>query len=180
MNDLSMHILDIAQNSFNAGASLLKLIVEENINDNYLKISFIDNGCGIDSEKLKTIESPFTTSRKTRKVGLGIPFLKQACLQTGGRFEIQSQVGIGTTLIAQFVYDSIDRAPLGDLVDTIYLLFINEENVDVDYKHIYNNNAFEIKTSELKNILQGVSFKEYDIMVWIKGYIEENLKEIKK
>ena len=180
MNDISMHILDIAQNSFKANATLLKLIIDENVNENYLRISFIDDGCGIDSEKLKTIDSPFSTSRKTRKVGLGIPLLKLACLQTGGDFVIESEVNKGTSLHATFVYDSIDRAPLGDVADTIYLLFINDDNVDVEYIHKYNDKEFALRTKELKEILNGVSFKEYEIMMWIKDFIEENLSNIKK
>ena len=96
MNDLAMHILDIIQNSLSAGAILVKLTVEEDGPSDRLEIIIEDNGCGMNKEQVERLTDPFFTSRTTRKVGMGIPLLKQSAEQSGGGIEIKSEVGVGT------------------------------------------------------------------------------------
>ena len=113
MEELSLHLLDLIQNSVKAGASLVEIIITEKAG--LLTIILEDNGCGMSEEFLSRVESPFTTTRTTRKVGLGIPLFKQAALMAGGDFSITSRQGEGTRLTATFELDNIDRAPMGDL-----------------------------------------------------------------
>ena len=119
MRELSLHILDLAQNSLTAGASRLDIIVEIDHKKDLVAITLSDDGKGMAPDFLKTVTSPFTTTRTTRKVGLGIPMFKENAELTGGTFSIESTVGVGTKMRAGFVLSSIDRPPLGDLAATM-------------------------------------------------------------
>lgn len=180
MNELSLYILDIAQNSVKAKSKNITINIEENIKENFLKIEVIDDGCGMSKETLEKVESPFYTSRTTRKVGLGIPLFKEMCETCLGSFHIESEQNVGTKLVGTFEYNNIDRPPLGDMVETIYLLSINDEGIDIIYNHLYNKKQFTFNTKEIKAILDGVSLKEIDVMLWIKDYIKQGLQSIKE
>ena len=119
MKELSLHILDIAQNSVKAGATLIQITIEEDTVADTLRITVADNGCGMDKDLLQRVRDPFTTTRTTRKVGMGIPLLEAAAVQCGGGLDIQSQPGVGTTLTAWFGLSHIDRAPVGDMPGTM-------------------------------------------------------------
>ncbi|MGN1295779.1 MAG: ATP-binding protein [Bacilli bacterium] len=184
MNELSLYLLDITQNSIKAQAKVVQINIEENLNKNLLSIDIVDDGCGMSKEVVSKVSDPFYTTRTTRKVGLGIPLLKELCELCCGTFSIESEVNKGTTLKCTFVYDNIDLPPFGDLPETIYTLAINEENVEIIYNHRYvdkegNVKEFCFNTIEIKQILDGVSLKEYDVMVWIKSYITEFLETIR-
>ena len=120
MTEISLNILDVAQNSISAGAKLIEISVVADIKSDTLTVVIKDNGCGMDEEKLKKVIDPFFTTRTTRKVGLGIPFYKLAAENTGGTFNITSQLGLGTTVTAVFGLSHIDRMPLGDINFTIH------------------------------------------------------------
>src|SRR5574344_546950 len=122
MNDLAMHILDIVQNSISAGAKRIEISVIINLLKDLLSIIIPDNGKGMSPESVKKVTDPYYTSRTTRKVGLGIPLLKQTAMQTGGDVTITSELGVGTTIQADFGYSNIDRPPLGDLANAYVLL----------------------------------------------------------
>ncbi|MDY0239984.1 MAG: ATP-binding protein, partial [Bacteroidales bacterium] len=111
MNDLALHLLDIVQNSLAAGATFITVRIEENPCKNFLIISVEDNGCGMNEEQLQKLSDPFFTSRTTRRVGLGVPLLRQTAEQSGGYLEVVSQPGKGTCLTACFQYDHLDRPP---------------------------------------------------------------------
>lgn len=113
MRELSLNILDIAQNSISAGASLITIEVSEDTREHLLSLTVSDNGCGMDEETLRNVCDPFFTTRTTRKVGMGIPLFRLAAEQTGGSFEITSEKGVGTSTKAVFHSDSIDFTPLG-------------------------------------------------------------------
>jgi signal transduction histidine kinase len=117
MQELSLHILDLVRNSIAAGAT--KVIISIYQKGNFLYISISDNGKGMDKDTLRSVESPFMTSRNTRKVGLGIPLFKAAAEQSGGTFEIESAENVGTRVTGSFGIDSIDRQPLGELDETV-------------------------------------------------------------
>ena len=125
MRELSLHILDLAQNSLTAGASRLDIIVEIDHKKDLVAITLSDDGKGMAPDFLKTVTSPFTTTRTTRKVGLGIPMFKENAELTGGTFSIESTVGVGTKMRAGFVLSSIDRPPLGDLAATMISLVVS-------------------------------------------------------
>ena len=124
MKELSLHILDIVKNSVKAKADLIEIKIDEDRAGNRLVIEIIDDGCGMSEEFLKRVRDPFTTTRTTRKVGMGIPLFEMAAVMAGGSFDISSKVGEGTKVAAVFAYDSIDRAPLGDMVGTMQTIYI--------------------------------------------------------
>ncbi|MBV1756358.1 MAG: ATP-binding protein [Dethiosulfatibacter sp.] len=180
MKELSLHILDIVQNSIKADATLIEIEIDENTTSDLLTIAIKDNGNGMDEETLQKVIDPFFTTRTVRNVGLGIPLLKIAAERCNGSFEIKSQIRVGTEVKAVFGYNHIDRAPLGRIGDTIMVLLNNSERFEIYYKHIYNGSDFVFDTKEIKRILDDVDISSPDILLWIKEYIRENIEDLKK
>lgn len=178
MNELSLHILDIAKNSVKAGATLIEIFVDEDEENNLLTIDINDNGCGMSEEFLKTVKDPFSTTRTTRKVGLGIPLFEAAAKQCGGGLEITSRRGVGTKMHVTFTYDHIDRAPVGDMAGTLETLVSGSPNIDFLYRHSKNGRTFTLDTAEIRNVLGGVPLDLPDVIMWLDGYIKEGLGEI--
>lgn len=179
MTELSLHILDIVQNSVKAGATLTEIVVDENTKDNTLTITIKDNGCGMDEEFLSKAANPFKTTRTTRKVGLGLSLFKSACELTGGNFKIESELGKGTIVTAIFVYDSIDRQPLGDMASTMSTIIGGNDKIDYVYKHVYNGKSFEFSTAEIRKVLGSeISLREPDVLKWIEQFIDEETKNL--
>lgn len=180
MRELSLHILDIIENSRRAEADLIKLVIQEKIIDNLLKIVIEDNGNGIEKYKVKEITDPFITSRTTREVGLGLSLFKSAAESCSGNFKINSQKNRGTKVEAEFQYNHIDRVPLGDLTTTISnFIAANGEKVDLVYQHFYNDRQFKFDSREIKAELSDVSIQSRQIIAWIREYIGENLSKIR-
>lgn len=178
MKELSLHILDLAENSTKANANLIKITIEENLEKDILILSIEDNGVGMENELLKKVTDPFVTTRKTRKVGLGLSLMKSAALRCEGDFKITSQKGIGTSVYCSFKHSHIDRAPLGNMGETIASIINYNSGIDLYYKHIFNNRQFEFDTREVKKILDEVDIRSNEIILWIKAYINEKIKEI--
>ncbi len=178
LTELSLNILDIAENSTKAKASLVEIRVSVFEEKDLLIIEIKDNGCGMDEEQIKKVVDPFFTSRTTRKVGLGIPFFKYAAESTGGSFEINSKVGIGTEVIAKFTLSHIDRMPMGDLNATMHNLIIYHPEIDYLYSYCFNEKSFSLDTREFREILGGVPFNEPEISDYIKEYLVENKKDV--
>lgn len=178
MKELSLHIADIIQNSIVAGASIVKVTVDEVIEKNFLKISIEDNGKGMSKELLMNAADPFTTTRTKRRVGFGISLFKHAALRAGGNFSIESSPGAGTKVTATFVHDHIDRQPLGDIAGTMLCAIVSNSDTDFVYTHSVNSKSFVIDTKDLKNTLGIKSFSEPDVYIWIKNYFEERENEI--
>lgn len=174
MKELSLNILDIAQNSISANATLIKITVNENVKNNFLKIVIEDNGKGMSADFLKTVTDPFSTTRKTRKVGMGISLFKLVAEQCGGCFKIDSQLGVGTVVTAEFKLNHIDRPPLGSIEQTVSSLVSCNEDIEFVYERIVNESNYVFDTREVKSILNGVSLAEPDVVLWIQEYIKEN------
>ena len=174
MRELSLNILDIAQNSISAGASLITIEVSENTVEKTLLIGIYDNGCGMSEEQVKSVIDPFFTTRTTRKVGMGIPLFKMAAEQTGGSLEIKSELGVGTEIRASFKTDSVDFTPLGDVASTIQMLITMNTDRDFVYNLKVNENEFVCDTRELKAILGDVPLDTYEVSQWILEFIKEN------
>ncbi|GKX28881.1 histidine kinase [Vallitalea longa] len=179
MKELSMHILDIAQNSVRAKSSNITIIVKELVKDNVFEFSIQDDGEGIPEVILKDIRSPFTTSRTMRRVGLGIPLLNDTCNMCNGELYIKSIVNQGTYILAKMDYNHIDRPPLGDLESTIATFFSSNDNVNIEYEHCYNDESFSISTKELKDVLGDVPLTNLDVIKWLVEFLRENIEEIK-
>ncbi len=180
MRELSLNILDIAQNSIAAGASLTEILVKEDTVKKELLIGIYDNGKGMTAEQVENVQDPFFTTRTTRKVGMGIPLFKMAAEQTGGSFKITSQVGVGTKVEAVFKTDSIDFTPLGDMEATISTIVSMNEDKDFIYIRSVDGRDFKFSSAEIKQILDGVPLSEPSVIVWIEGYIRENTEELFK
>jgi anti-sigma regulatory factor (Ser/Thr protein kinase) len=180
MNELSLHILDVCENSIKADANLIEIIITENIKDNTFKIDIIDNGYGMSELTLLEVSDPFFTTRTTRNVGLGLSLFKMAAEMTGGNMVITSKLNKGTTVTTIFEHNHIDRSPLGDIEDTIIILVLNEKDIDIHYEHIYNSKVYTFDTREVKKVLEGVPFTNYNVISWIKNNIKEGIKTILK
>lgn len=180
MREISLHILDIAQNSVAADASLIEITVAEDIPADTLAVTIRDNGKGMSEDMVKRVTDPFTTGRTTRKVGLGIPLIKMAAENTGGHFSISSEEGVGTVLCAVFVHSSIDRQPLGDMAGTVLGLVTSYEGIDFIYTHTVNGESFTMDTREIKNVLNGVSLSEPEVYEWLSGYLREGESDLEK
>lgn len=180
MRELSLNILDIAQNSIAAGASLTEILVKENTQEKTLLIGIYDNGKGMTEEQVKNVQDPFFTTRTTRKVGMGIPLFKMAAEQTGGSFNITSRVGVGTRVEALFKTDSVDFTPLGDMGSTISTIVCMNEDKDFIYTREIDGEAFKFSSAEIKTILEGVPLSEPSVINWVEGYISEQTQAIKE
>ena len=180
MKELSLHILDIVQNSVRAKATEIEIIINEDIQNNQLEIRIKDNGKGIDKELITRIKNPFSTTRTTRKIGLGIPLLFEACTRCDGDLDIESSLGVGTTIRATFKYDHIDRAPMGDIVNTITMLILSSPEIRYILTYYVNEANFIMDTNEIKEILQGVPINDLGIIKWIETYLKENIKALKQ
>lgn len=179
MQEISLNILDIVQNSIRANASLIELTIEELPEKDLFSFTVKDNGCGMDEELLKRVMDPFVTTRTTRKVGLGISLLKSACEQTGGGIKLTSKVGVGTTIRADFSYGHIDRQPLGDISAVVVSLISMNPDIDFVYTHTFGENSFTLDTRELRAVLgEEVKLSELSVAQWIGDFINENLTEI--
>lgn len=178
MKELSLHILDITQNSIRAQAQLVKLVIIESPANNELTIIIEDDGCGIPADRLQHITDPFVTTRTTRKVGLGLSLFKAAAEACGGYFEISSTPGIGTKVVASFRRDHIDRVPLGNMADTILTMVMSFGETDLNYEHNFNNQLFVFNTREIKETLEVESLNEPEILNWIRESVAEGLEEI--
>jgi hypothetical protein len=174
MEELSLHILDIAMNSTRAGATKITLELTEDREGNLLTFVIRDNGCGMTEEQLSQIHDPFFTTRTTRRVGLGIPLLKQTAEQAGGGLTVTSAPGEGTTVEARFELDNIDRPPLGDVAATVWTLIVTNADVEVEYVHTMNGGRFRLNTKELKETLATGSLGKPGIAKALRKYIEDN------
>jgi len=173
-----MHILDIARNSVRAGATEIFIGIEEKPGTNEYIIRIDDNGCGMDAGELAKATDPFYTSRTTRKVGLGLPLLKQNAESTGGRFTISSEKNKGTKVTAVFGFNHVDRPILGDITGTLMILFLSSEKINFIYRHETPLGRFNVTTSEIKKILDGVPMYDPKIRNFLTDYLSMNLKQI--
>lgn len=178
MRELSLHILDIAHNSIAAKAETLRIAIIEDLEKDTLTIRIKDDGRGMDEATIKRVVDPFYTTRTTRKVGLGIPMFKAAAEQCGGSFEIKSQLGVGTEIDAIFQHSHIDRVPLGNMTETIITIIMANIDMDLIYTHDINGRKFTLNTKDIKKTLGDLPINNMDVVIWLKGYIHENLIEL--
>ncbi|MDD6220572.1 MAG: ATP-binding protein [Clostridia bacterium] len=178
MRELSLNILDIAQNSISAGASLITIEISEETRGRLMTLTVSDNGCGMDAEQLKNVTDPFFTTRTTRKVGMGIPLFRLAAQQTGGDLSIESQKGVGTSTRAVFHTDSIDFTPLGDITSTVVMLISMNTDRDFVYRRSRDSKEFVLDTREVREILGDVPLSHPDVVEWMKAFIDENTAQL--
>ncbi len=178
MKELSLHLLDIVQNSITAGATRIEINITNSVQKDLVAISVKDNGCGMSEEFVRRVTDPFTTTRTTRKVGLGIPLFKLAAETAGGEFKITSEVGKGTVVDASFQLSNIDRPPLGDLKGTLITLIQGSPQINIIYTYVTDQGEFVLNTDEIRNIMEGVPINEPEVLSWIGEFISENEAEL--
>jgi len=178
LRELSLHILDIAENSLNAGATRVTIEVLEDTRVDQFVIRVVDNGRGMDAEAIRRAGDPFFTTRTTRRVGLGIPFLKQATELCDGSFAIESVLGKGTTITATFQHSHINRMPLGDLPNTILTLVVGNPQTDFVYRHRLDERFFEFDTRPIKAELGDVPLSEPSVIEYLRREISDSLAQI--
>lgn len=178
MTELSLNILDIAYNSVAAKASLIEIIIAVDSKADTLTISIKDNGCGMDAEMVKKVSDPFTTTRTTRKVGMGIPLFAESARSTGGTFTIESEKGVGTVVTAVFGLSSIDRMPLGDVADSVAVLLGGVKNTDFVLSYTVNGQNYTFDTRQIKEFLGEDDLSDFETVAYLKEMIKENTLEI--
>lgn len=179
MRELSLNILDVAQNSISANALKIDITIIEDTAKNEMAIGICDNGKGMTPEQVQKVIDPFYTTRETRKVGMGIPLFKMAAEMTGGSFTVKSEPGTGTEISAVFKTDSIDFTPLGDIGSTVAMLIGMNTDRDFTYRYSIDEREFALSTAELKQILGDVPLNNPEVMDWIKEYIQEQTQNIR-
>ena len=177
MTELSLNVLDIAQNSIKAGASLIRISVARRPAEGRLSITVEDNGCGMTPEQVARVIDPFYTTRTTRKVGLGVPFFKMSAEMTGGEFSIRSTPGEGTVLTADYCYRHIDMLPLGDMAATMVSLVSVNPEIDFIYSFACGTEQFTMDTREVKAVLEGLPVNSNEVLGFIGEMIRENQAE---
>ena len=174
MKELSLNVLDIAENSVRANATLIEILLSET--EDVLTIKIRDNGCGMSEETVKRLTDPFFTTRTTRSIGLGIPLYKLAAEQTGGNLSIESATDEshhGTTVTAVFHTLHLDCAPLGDIISTLLTLIQGSEHIDFFFSHSTPHSLVELDTRVLREILGEVPLNSPEVLLWIR----ENLTD---
>lgn len=175
MQDIAMHLLDIVYNSIRAKASLIRIFFKDSLKDDVVVMRVEDNGIGMNEEAVKKVQNPFFTTRTTRNVGLGIPLLKIGALSCDGSFKLESKENIGTLIEATYKKTHLDTPPIGDIAETLVTLIQADENIDYEFHYENDELMFELNTFEVKELLDGVSIVEPDIIIWLKSYIKEGI-----
>lgn len=178
MTELSLNILDIVQNSVTAEASLIEIRVTESAGTDTLRVMIKDNGKGIPQRILATVDDPFTTTRSTRRMGLGLPLLKHHAALTGGNIRIRSEEGKGTEVIACFGLKHIDRQPMGDIAGVLIILISANPDIDFLYTHKTDAGSYSFSTIETKQALGIRKINDYGLLQDIREMIRENLSSI--
>jgi len=171
--------MDIAENGISAGASLIRILVNEDRQNNLLTVEIEDNGRGMPAEMLAQVTDPFITSRTTRRVGLGLSLLQAAAQRCEGEFKLESELGKGTRTFASFQYDHIDRAPVGDMAGTLTVLMMGNPNIDFNYTHQVDKKEFTLDTAELRKEMEGFSMTDPTVMVHLTRTIRNAVSELR-
>jgi len=176
VEDLSLHILDLVENSVDAGATEVEITVTEDSVNDFLSLEISDNGRGMDAETMKTATDPFFTTKTVRKVGLGLPFLKQAAEECDGHFSLVSEKGKGTAVSASFKRSHIDRKPLGDIGATIIVLIAGNPGLDIIFTYKRDDYSYYLNTREIREDLEKIPINLPEVLKLIKENISEGIK----
>jgi len=178
MKELSLHVLDLAQNSLRAEAKHVLISIKDSVSEDRLEIVIEDDGHGMDADLLARVTEPFVTTRTTRKMGLGIPLFQMAAALTGGRLEIDSTRGEGTVLRGIFVRSHIDAPPLGDMAETLVTLVQGAPDVDFFYRYETDTQAVTFDTKEARELLEDVPLHTPDVLAFLRDHITELTRSV--
>jgi hypothetical protein len=178
VEDLSLHILDIAENSISAGASLISIAITEDTAEDVLVVGIEDNGKGMAEDIRAKVLDPFYTTRTTRKVGLGLPLLAQSARETGGAISVKAGNAGGTIVTALFRKNHIDMKPLGNIAETLVVLIAGNPEVEFLFTYSRNNKAFSLDTRRIKEELDGMPIAASPVLSFLKKYVSASLRDI--
>jgi anti-sigma regulatory factor (Ser/Thr protein kinase) len=178
MRELSLHILDLVENALAAGADRVAVRVAESTAEDRLTIRVSDNGRGMPEEKIQRLEDPFVTTRKTRRVGLGLSLLAAAAKRCEGALSVRSEAGRGTIVQADFRRSHIDRAPMGDIAATLGAILLSNPDIDFTYVHRVDENDFSLNTRELKSELEGQALNDPSVVHHLSVAIRRSIREL--
>jgi anti-sigma regulatory factor (Ser/Thr protein kinase) len=181
VQDLSLHILDIAENAINAQAGRIAIQIQEDIPNNRLTLVIEDNGRGMDQAAVDTAVNPFFTTRTTRRIGLGLSLFEQSAKEADGSMRIYSEPGKGTRVVATFVNNHIDRKPLGNMADTMITLIAGNPDIDFVFEYVKTGfQSYRLDTAWLKSELDDVPISAAEVLEAIKNDIEQGLEPLLK
>ena len=175
MKEISLHVLDIIQNSISAGATRIEIGIDVLHEEDIMRVSVADNGCGMTQERQRQVLDPFVTSRTSRKVGLGIPMFQAGAQSAGGTFSLQSEPGRGTRIDASYRISHLDRPPLGNMAETLYASILCNQEIDFIFVYTVDGNSFRANTREIKAVLGNVSFHTPEVSLWLREYFCEGI-----
>ncbi len=175
MEDISLHILDIAENSIRAAAKRIEIILTRVVESDLLRVDVNDDGTGMDPEAVAKVRDPFFTT-KNKKTGLGIPFLAQAAEQAGGALTIDSAPGRGTRVSVAFRWSHVDRPVIGSMADTLLTLIAGHPDVDLVYEERDGERIFRFDTREIKEDLEGVPINAPQALEALRGMLDEHIQ----
>lgn len=178
MRELSLHILDIVQNSLRAHASEVQIGIIISTYRDEMIIQINDNGDGMSEQMSQAALDPFTTTRKTRQVGLGLPLFQAAAEQSNGQLTIQSVEGQGTLVSASFQLSHLDRTPLGDIISTVVTLIQGSPQVDFICNYQYDQEEYTLSTKLIKQELPGVDIDHPLVLDFINDHLKAGLKDL--
>jgi anti-sigma regulatory factor (Ser/Thr protein kinase) len=173
MEDLSLHILDIAENAIAAGASRIRIEIEEDGSKDRLTLEVADDGKGMESALAEKVHDPFFTTRTTRRVGLGLPLLEQAARAANGVMSVTSTPGAGTVVRATFQLSHVDRQPLGNIAATITTLIARSPDIEFIYSHSRDDHAVCFTTEELRKYLDGMAVNSAGVLSYVLKYLSQ-------
>lgn len=179
MRELSLHILDLVENSLKAGAGKVEIKITEDTEEDLLTIEISDDGMGMDSEMVKKVCDPFVTSRKERNVGLGLALIKAATERCDGNFQVQSEPGKGTEIKAVFKHSHIDRAPLGDMAATLLTIIQANPKMELIYQHSVNGEKFQFSLEGVRREM-GDALTHPRVLNFIYDYLRDNIKILRR
>lgn len=178
MLELALHVLDIAENSSRAEANLIEVTIVEDLEKDIFSLEIRDNGHGMDEQSMEKALDPFYTTKKVRRIGLGLPMLKQASNTAQGRFALTSEIGRGTVVYAGFKHSHIDRQPLGDIAGVITMLILGNPDIDIVYTHQKNSSTYVLDTRDLREGLGDVPLNNMEVLNLIRDNIREGIEEL--
>lgn len=178
MRELALHILDLTQNCLRAGATKVTIEIHENLKG-FFVFKIGDNGCGMSPELVAKVRDPFVTTRTTRKVGMGIPFMDMVTEQCEGHFEINSEEGRGTQVAAYFKTDHLDRPPLGNIVESIKILLVGAPALNLEFTYYGGKGSFVFDTDQVREVLgDSCDFTNPLIYSWVEEYLQQELEQV--
>jgi hypothetical protein len=175
VEDISLHILDIAENSIRAEAKRIEILLARDRARDFLRFEVNDDGRGMDPETLAKVRDPFFTT-KQKKTGLGIPLLTQAAEQAGGTVTVDSSPGKGTRVAVTFTWSHVDRPAIGSMADTLLMLIAGHPDIDIVYEEREGDRVFRFDTREIKNDLEDVPINTPEVLTAIRGMLNEQIQ----